>query len=100
MLLPVIAIAVCLYLALRNRVSLRLLVPLVTVLAPLGVLVLCVGTMFLSVWLLSLASMLSLRVYGGVSVGCWETYPLQVYLLQGAAALLIVAIVVYLIRRS
>ena len=46
MLLPVMAIAVCLYFALRNRVSLWLLIPLVIVLAPVGVLVLNVGAMF------------------------------------------------------
>ena len=101
MLLPVMAIAVCLYFALRNRVSLWLLIPLVIVLAPVGVLVLNVDAMFLSVWLLTLYSMLLLRIYGGVTIGYnSQPYPLQVYLLEGAAALLIVAVIVYLIRRS
>jgi hypothetical protein len=84
---------------LRNRVTLWLLIPLVIVLAPVGASVLNVGAMFLSVWLLTLYSMLSLRVIGSSGIGYAETHPLHVYLLGYAAALLIVALIVYLIRR-
>jgi hypothetical protein len=97
--LPVIVIGVCLYFALRNRVPLWLLIPLVIVLAPVGALVLNMGAVFLSVWLLTLYSMLSLRVSGSFGLGYAETHPLQVYLLGYAAALLIVVAIVYLIRR-
>jgi hypothetical protein len=101
--LVALAVALVLYYFLRTRIPRWLLIPLVIVLAPVSVMVAIIGTMFLSVflsvWLLTLYSMLSLRVYGSVGIGYAETYPTQVYLLVGAAALLIVVVIVYLIRR-
>ena len=94
-----LAFALVLYYLLRKRVPLWLLIPLVIVLAPVGVLVAIVGAMFLTVWSLTLYSMLSLRIYGGVGIGYWETHPRQLYLLGVAAVLLTVAVIAYLIGR-
>ena len=96
----VLAFALLLYYLLRRRAPLWLLIPLVIVLAPVGVLVVIIGTMFLLVVVLMLYSVLSGHESGTVGIKFSETYPLQVYVLEGAAALLIVAVIVYLIRRS
>jgi hypothetical protein len=98
--LPVIVIGVCLYFALRNRVPLWLLVPLVIVLAPVGLLVVIIGLMSLWVVLLPLYAVLTGQAWGNVAIGYnAQPNPVQVYMLVGAAALLVVAVIIYLIRR-
>jgi len=93
--------ALVLYYFLRRRVPLWLLIPLVIVLAPLGVLAVILYLMPLWAVLLPLYAELSGQPWGGVAIGYnSQPHPLQVYMLVGAAALLIVAIIVYLIRRS
>ena len=95
-----LAFAVVLYYLLRRLVPLWLLIPLVIVLASVGLLVAIIGTKFLSVVVLTLYPVLSGHVSGQITVGYVETSsPWWVYLLEGAAVLLIMAVVVYLIRR-
>jgi hypothetical protein len=99
--LPVIVIAVCLCFALRNRVPLWLLIPLVIVLAPVGLLAVVIGLMSLWVVLLPLYAVLTGQAWGDIAIGYnSQPNPSQVYMLVGAVALLIVAVIVYLIRRS
>jgi hypothetical protein len=72
------------------------------VLAPVVVLAAIIGLMPLLAFLLPLYADLSGQTWGGVSIGYRynpQPNPVQVYMLEGAAALLLVAVIVYLIRR-
>ena len=89
-----------LYYLRRRRVRSWLLIPLVIVLAPLGALAVIIDTVFLLVVVLTLYSMLAGYPPGQFMVGILFPSAWWVYLLEGAAALLMVAVIVYLIRRS
>ena len=97
-----LAFALVLYYFLRKHIPLWLLIPLVVLLAPVGVLAVIIYLMPLWAVLLPLYAELTGQAWGGVALGYnSQPNPLQVHmLLEGAAVLLIVAVIVYLIRRS
>lgn len=100
--LAVPALPLVLYYLHRRRVPLWLLIPLAIVIAPVVVLAAIIGLMPLLAFLLPLYTELSGQAWGGVTIGYRynsQPNPLQVYMLEGAAALLVVALIVYLIRR-